>query len=288
MENKVQTDIKLLTIMQGGLRMAMTVDPEGLLSNMRPTRLAYDRENETWSLTFSDEPNGKGQNHVTLNGWKIKSKYVLHGIAYKDGTGKNAVFSTKAKESLNEAVSPVSALPVHLKRSLASTGLISRENETERFVFEEYFTMLEDALLFGVERHKEKDTLERFSRYIVKYQYNDKGIPVMAEFQTTYVLEEGEISLTANADILGLGGKKALMKKNLGMLRSASVSCTSKKDGRTIPSLLAAFDLYDKIPKLYEDERIERLDKQKERDNRQESSPKDKKTNETKQSIKKP
>ncbi len=255
MKGNLKTDMRLLAIIDGGRRFAALVDPDGLLGGGRLRHLAVDGRSGTWAcqLTF---PNGEA---LLLRGTSGGGTYTIGEIRIPLGNGRYDNVPCEAAETLAEALGPLDGIPARLKGVLSPTAL--KRASTETLEPGAYLRLLDDALLWNVEVGKRDPALEGFNLYKIDYRTNERGTPCGCAFRVVNQLPEGRITITADADVYGLGEKKVILEKNLGMLRSARVECLARNgNGNQVPSLKAAFDLYDAIPILYQKQRREKID----------------------------
>ena len=254
------TDRKLLFLLNGPSILMNSIDPDGLLSAARLTKLRFNTEDSVWTAVCE---------------FPEKEMLILLGLLREDGIpmvslikmplpGKHFdALTLRPSETLLKSLGPLNEVPARLRRILRSPG---RETaKTGGLSLRDYTGLVSQAIFWGVEPVENEEALKGFSRYIIAFDYGREPIGKRqadtVRMKLVNILDEGEITVEADADVYGLGGKKVTLIKNLGMLRKATVYCTVNKDGRDIPSLKAAFDLYGAIPALYSKERRKTIKK---------------------------
>lgn len=250
-ENIQNTDRKLLAIISGGETFMEIIDDDALMSKGQISAMSFDSKTHGWNI-YVHFPNGD----FAVIGGVIQElcptiKYVK--MPLPDGKWEN--IPVKGGKSLVSALTPLNGIPARLKRCLSNTGREgARNGKPERFL-ERYGILINDALFWDVEGGDESKYRGAFSAWTVRYLPAEFGPVSSAKFQTSLKTDEGKITVTADADVYGIGDKKVILEKNLGMNRTAVIDCTIRKEGRMIPSLRVAFDLDKAIPVMYWKER---------------------------------
>ena len=254
MTNSISTDRKLLVLLGGQRTFLSRIDPEGLLSGGYLSQVAINMDSSLWSMKLRF-PSGE---KVILNGrFKESLNPVADVVKMPLSEGGLEDFRLKASETLCGGLGPLNEVPAWLRRIL-SPGVPKTAHRGELSI-ENYLDVINNALVWGIELQNEDNPLEDFSRYNISFTGGDGTNAEKIQFRISNSLLDGEIFLESDATLFGLGSKKVILRKNLGMMRMASINCTTNKKGRQIPSLKAAFDLYDAIPILYEKERKENI-----------------------------
>ena len=185
-------------------------------------------------------------------GWELSVESLLAGEAGK----QPEQFILEPAKTLVLALGNLSAAPAPAIRFMAAPRPANSQGsgvEGKPFLGE-YIKLALNALTWNVETPG-GFLPERFTQVTVKFEYNAQDAPARAVLRAMDILPEGIVCTDADATVFGLGARKVLLKKNLGMMRSASIECRATRDGKNIPSLKVAYDLYGTIPVLYEKER---------------------------------
>lgn len=257
MGKNLNTDNRLLVIIDGGRIFRELIDPEGVTAEARLNRAVFDTRNKRWKMRFVFET---GETAWVQGTWDDEEILWVEKIYFPAKNGENEEYPVKRSKTILESLGDLRKVPVRLRRILSSTGLEMAANGQNAVGFPKYYMkIIDDALLWNIEIRKEKDPMKNFCIHKISFIFNERGQSARAEFQAINDMPEGRIILSADADVYGLGNKRVLLEKNLGMLRSASVECNIKKEGRLIPSLKAAYDLYEAIPVMYGKERRKKI-----------------------------
>ena len=253
MSNIINTDPKLAALLGGASLFTGLIDPQGLLAEGRLIKLCFNLENSFWSARYAF---GTSEEFVITGIFRESLNPVLDAIKLPLPDGKYDNVQLKPAENLCEALGPLSGIPVRLRRSLSPAGLTAgKEGKIDRPSLESFANLVANALFWGVELHQKEEPMKGFSKYTISFESENNHDVRRILLTMTCPLDEGEISVDSDATVYGLGNKRVVLRKNLGMARMATVKCTINRNGQKIPSLKAAFDLYDAIPVLYEKER---------------------------------
>lgn len=258
MGNRINTDAKLLALLDGGRRFAAIIDPDGIAAGCALARLSVNAASGKWSAKFRHQ--GGACFHV-CGALLPDSSPVIELIRQKDENGQFADIAGKPSKTLKFALGALNRLPVRLSALLRPTGAAGGKETKSGDFLAKYLELVRRALVWGVEPARGHEPGTEFDLYRVEFFDAPPGsAAARAELSMTCQLDEGDIVISADADVFGLGAKKVTLRKNLGLLRSAVVDCRASHKGHGLPSLKVAFDLYELIPVLYEEERTLKLE----------------------------
>lgn len=256
------TDPRLLYILNAGRRLVRSLDPDGLASSLSPERLVIIPSRQDgagkWELKVCF-PFCKGAKAVIAGTYSLDSNTV-RSVRLPLGNGSWEDMAVKAGKTLWEALGPIGGIPPRLVRLLASSGpekaaAAALAAGGAEFDFARCSRILRDALFWDVDGGKDTKLTARFKTLDIRYGQEGRQA---AEIDTVCRLERGEVSLSSRCDLYGLSSRRATLEIRLGSGRTATVTCRQKKDGKDIPSIRAAFDLYAAIPEMYSSERYRR------------------------------
>lgn len=255
----IETDKRLVSLLNAGETFLRFVDPDGLLSGAKVSRLVHSSASldgaRKWllELAFRDHDGVR----MTLSGIFKGTSVRLAGLSLlaprPDQTGSQwKEFVVKPGKSLSEALGQVNGIPSLLKKYLSNApdSQPSAENLPKKIL--SFFVNEEDALFWDVEGGLVKDGhRQAFTEYRLSFQRSRDDTLSKVFISAVASLEEGSVVLKGDADIFGLGGKEVILYRNLGMGREIRALCTVRREGKVIPSLKAAFDLDDVVPVFY-------------------------------------
>lgn len=251
-EGKVHTDVRLVAILSGGDALLGLIDPEAILGDGRVMRYSLDRRAGRWGAVVAF-PRGDG---LSLRGGQAPGKGDILSVRVSAAPPSWRDVPTAPGKTLLTALADLSGTPVHLKRNLAPAGARKApEGLPQPPGPELYAELLSDALFWGVEGADGAGTLERFDKLAVHFEYGGGRTATKARIAATRYVTEGKVTVSADADVYGIGNRKVTLEKNLGLGHLAAVDCIAERKGTPHPSLRVAFDLADRIPVLYEKER---------------------------------
>lgn len=235
------SDSRLLSILRGGEILRSCVDSEGLLCDWKVASLEISPTLE-WEAVFSLE-----RIHLTVSGRFAEGGVLVATLCTDDYEARAA---EKPFSSLLEAFGDLSGLPPHLKSMLSPVRLEIPGFEHVASILDDRFVQNEiDALFWGVDGGRPEDGCRKyFRRMRTRFAPDGKG---KVELSSSYSFGDSLIYVKADVDVFGLGARKVVLEKNLGMGRFARCECVRHVGGRYVPSLLVAFDLADAIPQLY-------------------------------------
>lgn len=237
---------KLSTLLSGEDIISSLIDPEGIITGARLARASINRENSSWSARYVFPA---GETLILVGVFHESIIPIIQNVKFQVPGEKYIDVPSVASETLRGALSRLDEVPVRLRQIMSPRG--SKKAGNEKFSLKSYLTLIDEAVMWGVETRAEG--LEGFVHYTVTFREEVGKRKV--EFRLSADMPEGEIALQCDATEAGLGNKKAVIRKNLGMKRSVTAECSTRKDRKNIPSLKAAFDLYGRIPVLYSKER---------------------------------
>ena len=259
MSQTINTDAKLLLLLSGGELLKNLIDPYGLFSKGLAISVVMDYERHTWKLK-TDFPEHPGASTLLAGHYAKGSGYIIETVLVKSPGKEYESVPFEPGKGLIEGLGNLSRVPVHLRRLLAPIGGIKAEETEIKNRLSAYWKLLDGALIWDTEPKNPKEPLENFTIRRLDYEYDEDANPSWTKINAICSLEEGQITLSAEAGIYGLSAKKVTLEKNLGMLRSAHIDCWAKKENHRRPSIKAAFDLYWAIPVLYEKQRRKKKD----------------------------
>lgn len=245
MSTPLHTDPKLLALLRGASLFSSLIDPQGLLSGGRLTKLCLNLESSFWSARYrfpTDE-------FVIAGRFKESLVPTVDSVSLPGEKGEGKDVRLNPSETLMGALGRLNEIPVRLRRVLSPTA--RKRAFPGELTLEDYTSLVGNALFWGIELHNRKEPMKGFSKYAVSYEGETDTDTQRVLLTMSCALNEGEVSVETDANVYGLGNKKVILRKNLGMNRMAAVRCTVTRNGKKIPSLKAAFDLYSAIPVLY-------------------------------------
>lgn len=259
---QMNTDRRLGLLILGGDTLLHAIDPQGIASGARAAKLRIERAGEGDRLRWSLDavfPNGDGFRAVGESSDSDTS--IRQVLVLSDGTWTKA--SGKAGKTLLETFGPLDGLPVHLKRNLSPTAPQEAANgESEKVSWtalpKTYFEVALDALCFKTEGGDASERRARFRKLKASFNRRHEEAATSVDLTATCEMSDGRISLGAKADVYGLSRKRCTMQKDLGLKHRVEAECTAERKGAPIPSVRAAFDLYETIPTLYSEQLINR------------------------------
>lgn len=251
MATTVKTDTRLLALIDGGNILRSLIDPDGISLGGKVEAVVADTANQRWKMRLSFT----GGKTLWIQGVRDGENLWIEKLRMpQEEKGTENIPCERAK-TLLESLGNLDGVPARLRRVLVSPGRENGSTDEKAGTFlAGYVALIDEALTWDVEPRDEKRPMSRFN--VRRINYNESK----AEFSAICDLQEGRIILSADANVYGLGNKKVVLEKNLGMLRNAVVECCEKREGRSRPSVRAAFDLYDTIPVLYGMERVQKKD----------------------------
>ena len=257
MENgQFNTDAKLLRLLSGGEDFRRLVDPEGITRDGVVQRLVHSNpggQKVFWKL-FMVFPAGDS---VVVSGILEEEKASVTEVGMPDGDGFLRM-ETVVSPTVVGALGNLSGIPARLKRCLAPAGPETAPGDDISRRVMDFLVLEEDGLFWGVEGGSVKAGYRvRFVEFSVKYKFNEAGERTDASFCAKSVFQDGRVKLCMNADVYGLGSKTVVLDRNVGLGGRFRAECTRTKDGREYPSLTVAFDLNDRVPVFYTEERHE-------------------------------
>ena len=255
----IETDKRLVSLLNAGETLLLLVDPDGLLSGGRVSRLVHSSPSRDGARQWVLEvlfPHHEGV-RMSLSGVfmgasvrLVSLKLLAPDSDMLPGQWKD--FVIKPGKSLSEALGQISGIPACLKKYLSNSpgSAASGENLVRRML--SFFSYEEDALFWDVEGGLVRDgRRQAFTEYRLVFKRSREDTLSKVYISAVASLEEGCVVLKGDADIFGLGGKEVVLHRNLGMGREIRAVCSVRRDGNVIPSLKAAFDLDDVVPVFY-------------------------------------
>lgn len=247
--DNIQTDPRLKYLLDSGENLLRLTDPEGVCGSCRVSRYAIsygDSDNEgKWSCRNTYQ----GGDAIFLEGSYKGNDWLIENVYLSLSKDKKEAVRVKPSKTLTEAFGPLSELPVHLVRLLASRGREMAQNGQKiPFSFKQIIRLAKDALFWEVEGGDDPQLTGRFKKVSVSFDH-EKG-RTSAEISASCALTKGNVRVTARADIFGLSEKRASFYKELGLGHSVRGECQSK-ERQTRASVKAAFDVYEVLPVLY-------------------------------------
>ena len=259
----VQTNVNLLSLLGIGEDFRRMADPEGILSGGQVAEFQHsviEKGCGTWRLTLSFY-NGE---RVCITGSITKERISFGTFYFPDKDGRKESFRLNPERTFVRSVGDFSGLPSRLKRCLSSFHDAEPAGEESIRKIQRFFLLERNALFWEVEGGgKDEGLRERFTSFSVRFLYSGNDSLVKAVFAAVAPLSEGKVMLTMEADIYGLGAKKAALYRNVGMGRFFDADCVIRKDGAFRPSLTAAFDIDARLPVFYTEERNLRKEQDK-------------------------
>lgn len=233
--------------MEGCRAFSDWIDPRGLTAAATGRRLTLSPGTDggvSWTLTLVFS----GNDGLRISGITGSEGPLIETVRMPQKGGWKEI-PVKPSPGLSEALSPLDRVPIRLKRILAPKGPeTAGETKVAAVSPERYLETAMDALLWEVEGGQKAKAM--FKRLTVKTETG--GVTCMT---ATACLRHGEILIECDADEFGLSRKRVTLRKSLGMSRETRAECVHLTDGKAVPSLSVALDLYEAIPRIYSGER---------------------------------
>lgn len=247
----IKTDQRLLTIMESGRKFLSAIDPQGLLADATPNQLILDFQLLCWKLRLAFESGTE----IIVSGI-LKDNIPFISVITEHPAAKNNSFATNASETLATALGDLSRVPAWLKQLLSRNGL-KKSLEQENQQAYPFLGIAADATFYKTEDTQPESSQRLFKKWKFNYIFNDEGNTIETEIVAIHKSKNSAIAVSTHVDIYGLGNKNVTLTKLLGENRTAFIECSAKTNGKTIPSIKAAFDLDKRIPVIYFPEKKE-------------------------------
>jgi hypothetical protein len=245
----IQTDPRLKYLLDSGENLMRLTDPEGVSGSCRVSWYAVSFEDSENEGKWSCRNVYQGGDSIILEGTYQGSDWLIENVYVSFSKDKKEAVKIKPSKTLSEAFGPLSELPVHLVRLLASKGRETAQNwQKIPFSFTQIIRLAKDALFWEVEGGDDRELTGRFKKVAVTFDRENGR--TSAEISANCAMTKGNIRVGARADIFGLSEKKATFNKDLGLGHSVRGECHSKEK-HTRASVKAAFDVYEALPVLY-------------------------------------
>ena len=258
MENNltIQTDGRLVGILESGRYFLRMKDPEGLLREATPIRLVLDYGTGKWGMMLVF-PSGAV---INLTGTIRDGEYNVSGIGFpQKGSVWEAEGLGNAAKTLVSAIGNLSKVPARLKPYLSRE---TKRDANARILETNPTPILKnawDALFYRVEGRTSEKAKTAFQKIRFDYKTSEGGEIIKTEISTSCKTETGFITVYVETDIYGIGNKKVVLTKSLGQGRTATINCWGNDKGKIVPSLKVAFDLDERIPYLYHPEKRKKI-----------------------------
>lgn len=246
-----------LVMLSGAESLHRLLDPERITGPCELDRFEVDTATMSWKARLSRQDCGS----LHLSGVFIDGGTpVISGAFRKDGDGAVTEIPVLPAKRLILALMKDGRAPGPAKPFIGKgTAVNEGGGQTDgRPFIKEYLALARSALTWNVENCSRKQE-ELLTRYTFRYDYDEYGSAVKVYITLTAAMQEGKISVETDIDAVGLGNRRVVLKKSLGMLRGFSAECRSRIDNRNVASLRVAFDLYDAVPILYQAEIVENI-----------------------------
>ena len=250
------TDQKLLFLLESGEMFRNLLDPDGITGAARVERIFHSKPTEEVSNMMVTLRFKTGQ-QMLVSCLSDPEGIVVKGIRTPVESRGIVEIPSLPEKTLLSAIKDLSGIPVGLKASLVPVpSKITRGLKDTAKLVKSYYALENNALFWGVEGMSKDDRGEsRFEDYSAKFNYNEEGSLVDVELATKAPLDEGKILLITRVNVFGIGSKKVILERNLGMGRGFMAECKIVKDGKSIPSLKVAFDLDKRLDTFYTKQR---------------------------------
>lgn len=250
-----KTDPKLIAVLSAGKALLNSADPEGILRECFPLHVTYDLQTSSWQVTVLS----KNGIIIRVKGRGNGQERKVTGLSFATEGKQWQDVPAEASETVCSAVGPLSGIPARLKQTLASPDLGTAPDAKAADKFEKAVRLAFDALFWDTEKPQATEYEKDFRRIEFKFKPDREGNTRSVQFQSKQKINGSIITVTADADIYGLGKKKVTLEKDLGQGRAIEAGCTVRRDGRDHPSLRVAYDLGRRLTAIYSDEREEAL-----------------------------
>lgn len=246
-----------LAMLSGAERLHRLLDPEQLTAACHLDRLEVDTATMSWKARLSRKECGS----LNLSGVFIDDGMpVISGAFRKDDGGTVTTIPLMPAKKLVLAIMKGGKAPGPARPFITKERAADAENgqAAGKPFIREYLALARSALTWNVETCSKEEEKE-LTKYSFRYDYDEYSSVVKVYLTLSAALIEGKISVETDIDAVGLGNRKVTLRKNLGMLHSITADCRSVMAGRNVASLRVAFDLYDRLPILYQTEIIENV-----------------------------
>lgn len=249
---QLNTDTRILAVLQSGESMRKAVDPDGLtrcghVSDMMVSMV--DDGGLVWTLQVVFP----GSESLLLGG-RFDADIPLVTRAQFCFGEETADIPVKPLFRLLDALGNLSCIPQRAKALLVFTGERAPE-KPGLAVGGVMYALLHDALFFGVEGADRPEYAGAFREICVSYVCSPDGICYSAVVAARNCAVDRVIRLSVNVDVYGLKGKSVMLEYNCGLGRMMSADCFVVRESRKRPSLVLAYDLAGRLGGLYAKER---------------------------------
>lgn len=260
------SDQRLLFILQGGDIFMYLFDPENLCKNGVVRRVVHGFSSEDVAVSWEASVIFKNGDCLIASGaWTVSDGLSIWELKMPLPDGMFETIPSLPGKTLLSALGELSGTPVRLKRCLSPTGpKMGDYAKVSSLWGNRLFEMEEDALFWDVEGgEKESGNRKLFKTIAVSYTRNETNGPMKASMVSSAPLKEGRILCSTELDIYGLGSRKVVLDRNVGLGHRAEIKCTARVNDRVVPSLKMALDLDSVLPILYFKERHKTLSRGK-------------------------
>jgi len=253
MQDSVNTDRRLVTLVSGGTRMLVSIDPRGLLSAAAVSGLSIDLKLRSWKLRLLTN---EGKIINIYGAFNSEGENILERITLRSSPDDTVETELKLlpEKNLFTALGDLSRIPARLRGVMALKPGANTE-KTESFALTDYAKTAINALFWRLDCKNETKDREPFLQYRFKYDSAPGEETLAVDFAAIRPVKDGTIMIRTEADVFGLKNKRVILDKELGLGHKANIACTVKKQDFTVPSLTVALDLAKVVGTIYTDER---------------------------------
>lgn len=244
----MQTDRKLITIIQSGVKLRNLLDPDGLLSETGVKRVSFRTGKQlVWMIHLAFQT---GDTLTVVGKLKADNKPVIGSIRLFSGKQYEDIPTNKA-EVFSAALGTLASIPLSLKRNLAQKRLKKTAKLEETILSGDIRKMIESALSWKVEGYETKE--REFNLFNMEFRTDESGEPYNVELSMSSNTSRTTFEIRTTLDIYGLGRRNVSLQYKLDDKRFFKADCKIIENEAQIPSLKTAEVLYhllaDKRPK---------------------------------------
>lgn len=248
---QIQTDHRLLSLLNSGLCFLSYIDPEGLLDRAIPSMLQIDLEKMSWRLQLIYE---SGFEAAISGGIRDRMFFIC---AFEPINTKGSAIKLKPATSFMKALGDLSRVPGHMKPYLSREGLKTRKELISASGSPVPFLKnAQDALFYKIE-DTEEGSAKLFRKWRFVYVLSEQGNTIRVGLSVFCKKNKSVIGISTDVDIYGIGNKKVTLTKTLGESHCVTVDCIRKEKERNLPSVKLAFAIDAMLKNPWTTERVD-------------------------------
>lgn len=286
--NEQKSDPKLAFLLSSGDLFLGEVDPGKMTRNAKVQKISFTAKPETKELEWSLAILFKNNDGLLVKGVTDGTGITVNGILVPGKDEWKQVSDTKGN-NITECIGKPELLPSRVKKNLMPpTWAEGNVTKPTGNIMERILNLSTDAVFWSTD-DTDGHYRVRFRNVKIHYDIDTNGMTEKATVSAVCRMKKGKITVSCSADIFGLYDKKVVLEKDLGEGKKVKATCTAETNGKTIPSVRTAFDLYNAIPDMYTDQIHESQNKgkPKKKTGRPKTKPEQPRTTKTTESNKK-